>query len=94
MKGKARTGVAYELMPNYGEQGFPSQYWTAALLATLPPASRAACERCYPAAPPQGGDGLQEPDAPGDPGADRLGHVNSKFSSSEGMCLPRPSDTG
>ena len=28
LKGRAKTGVAYELMPNYGEPGVPSQYWT------------------------------------------------------------------
>ena len=36
-------------MPNYGEPGFPSQYWNTAHHAALPPKTREICERFYPA---------------------------------------------
>ena len=74
MRGTARTGVAYELMPNYGEPEFPSQYWNATHLATLPTVSREACERCYPLEHPRQEIGPHER---GPPGAPRLNHVNN-----------------
>ena len=49
LKGKARPGVAYEVMPNYGEPGQPSSYWTPARIAALPTETASLCASFYPA---------------------------------------------
>ena len=48
LRGKAKVGVAYELMPNYGDPGFPSQYWTPQRVAHLPRSTQAICSQFYP----------------------------------------------
>ena len=48
LKGKAKTGVAYEIMPNYGSQGQPSEYWSQARRAQLPAESAQWCNTFYP----------------------------------------------
>ena len=56
LKGKAVPGVAYEVMPNYGEQGKFSGYWTPERRAALPPATASVCESFYPSHPKAAGE--------------------------------------
>ena len=48
LRGRARVGVAYELMPNYGDPGFPSLYWTPQRVAQLPRSTQVICRQFYP----------------------------------------------
>jgi len=49
LRGKAKEGVAYEVLPNYDSPGFPSSYWNEARRGRLLPESQVACQVCYPA---------------------------------------------
>ena len=51
LKGKALPGVAYEVMPNYGDQGHQSEFWSPARRAALPPDTASLCEAFYPSNP-------------------------------------------
>ena len=48
MRGRAREGVAYEVLPNYDSPGFPSSYWNTLRTNRLPKESQEACQLCYP----------------------------------------------
>ena len=49
LRGRAKEGVAYEVLPNYDSPGFPSNYWNDTRKGRLAMESQAACEACYPA---------------------------------------------
>jgi hypothetical protein len=80
LRGRAKEGVAYEVLPNYDSPGVPSEYWNALRRGRLPTEGQKACEECYPVTGGYGSTrGAREANAQGllVPGEDQEGRTNT-----------------